>query len=192
MSIQGEINKAIGSAAVAASIAKGVSIAKEKKEKEAEDERKKAEKEAESAKKQAEKDAAKKQADELKAQKQAAAEKKAAEKEEAAKAKEKKIEDRQNLLFLEQSQSKIEAQRRSIRGIDKKMDENQSLQADLKKTISNKRTGRTARREAMASLMDLQEQAKMLKADKTSRERLLKERQSMAENARREFTYGEE
>lgn len=184
MSVQGEINKALGTAAAAASIAKGISVAKEKEAQAEEDKKKLAEKEAA-------KDAAKKEADELKAKKQAEAEKKSAEREEAAKAKEKKIEDRQNLLFLEQSQNKVEAQRRSIAGLNKKKEENAALENELKATIKSKKTGRIARREAMASLLDLQEQDKVLDVDVSTRERLLKERQEMAANVRKEFNYGE-
>lgn len=148
MSVQGEVNKALGTAAAAASIAKGISVAKEK-------------------------------------------EAKAADKEEAAKAEEKKIQERQDLLFLEQSQNKIEGQRKSIEGLDKKIEKNQQDIAKFQKAARYKRSGKEAMAEAKASLADALEQDRIFKADKAERKRLLAEREQMAANVRKEFNYGE-
>lgn len=184
MSVQGAINDSLNAVAKAAVIGKAVSMAEEKQKQDAikEDQR---------AKKEAEKEAAKKQADALKAQKQAEAEKKSAEREEAAKAKEKKIQERQDLLFLEQSQSKIEAQRRAIGSIDKKTAELEGNIDKYQKASRYKRSGKQAMAEAKASLADALEQRKTLIADRTARYTLLKQREQMAETARKEFNYGE-
>lgn len=185
MSVQGEINQALGVVAKTAAIAKGFSMAEQQKQEKADKEKAKAEKEAK-------KEAEKKQADALKAQQREQAEKKAADKEAVAMAKEKKIQDRQDLLFLEQSQNKVEAQRRAIAGIDKKLPELEGSIAKYQKASRYKRSGKQAMAEARASLEDALEQRKTLQADRSARYTLLKQREQMMANARKEFNYGEE